>query len=361
MEKKIYLEAYTKGNISALYEYYLINLKGKYKDRLEVDYTERKNYGKFKMIFNRIYRLLKRYDFTVSDYSMLPLKFSRDGMYMCHGYGTKCSPGKNEKNNFKDMFKYKMLLENTSYLVTLSKKEEEYYLNPKDVPSKKRPRYLDIGLPRNDKLLSKSCIKEIKEKIVKELSLEGKKILLYSPTWRGYEFEKEFFFSIHKLKKLNEFLEESNYILLYRPHPFEETIPLDRVSGLGNIIHVGMDIVKDTQDILMCSDMLITDYSSIFVDYLLLDKPIIFFDFDREEYISHRGIVIDFENQLDTPGLKSKSLDELIENIKETFENEEYYKQMAIKSKKQFHTNFAGNSAEKIWDCIIKKILREED
>ena len=100
------------------------------------------------------------------------------------------------------------------------------------------------------------------------------------------------------------------------------------------------------------TDFLITDYSSIFFDYLLLDKPIIFAPFDQEDYLKNdREFYYNYE--LVTPGIKAKDWDEVLERVKNLIYCDNYtYNEERAFIKKMFHTFSDGNSSERVFQAI---------
>ena len=115
---------------------------------------------------------------------------------------------------------------------------------------------------------------------------------------------------------------------------------------------MGYDEYPETRDLMIYSDILITDYSSIFIDYLLLEKPIIFYTFDLREYEKLRGLVIDYDNDIHTPGPKINSLSEIF-----SIDNN-FIKYDLSKSKHFFHKYVDGNSCERIYEFLVNEIRK---
>ena len=75
----------------------------------------------------------------------------------------------------------------------------------------------------------------------------------------------------------------------------------------------------DIQELLMDTDILVTDYSSTYIDYLLLDRPVVFYNFDYQDYLEHdRGMYCDYEKA--APGYKAETFEALMEEYLETGE-----------------------------------------
>ncbi|NIA44653.1 MULTISPECIES: CDP-glycerol glycerophosphotransferase family protein [Providencia] len=135
--------------------------------------------------------------------------------------------------------------------------------------------------PRIVDLLTKSSFSIEKEK--------DTKYILYAPTWRHYDEVKLFPF-IHSNKGFtifNQKLERLGIIILLRLHPrFEFNIEKYLTS---NIINFNSSLCEDISEALNQTDALITDYSSIYCDYLLLNKPVAVIPYDLDRYVSEIG------------------------------------------------------------------------
>lgn len=200
-------------------------------------------------------------------------------------------------------------------------------------------------LARNDIFFLKNLeIYNVKD----ELNIcDNKKIILYTPTWRdNWGMKKPFTYNF--LIQLNNFLEEENYILLLKTHHLWNKIFWEYFN---NIIDIS-DSKIDIQEILKLTDILISDYSSIIIDFLLTDKPIIFYAYDIEEYISNRELYYDFENIVIKKGL-AKNQESLFHLLKVLIKKDYpiNYKKEYTKLKNKFH------KYQKWW--YIEKIINE--
>lgn len=140
-----------------------------------------------------------------------------------------------------------------------------------------------------------------------------KKVYIYMPTWRDLKTD---FLSDSEIDfiQLNKILEEKSYLLLLKLHPLTK-INKEELISLPNIMLLNNDI--DIYPLLPFTDVLITDYSSIYYDYLLMkDKNILLFPFDYHEYITKdRDFAFDFDEY--TPGRRAMNFEELLSNIRE--------------------------------------------
>lgn len=169
---------------------------------------------------------------------------------------------------------------------------------------------LEYGYPRNDILYTKNTSQDInllKEKLGIPLD---KKVILYAPTWRDDEFYSrgKYKFTLQlNLDKMRETLGE-DYVVILRMHYFIAS-QMD-ISGYEGFIF-DFSNYDDIAELYLISDILITDYSSVFFDYANLKRPILFYTYDLEKYRDTlRGFYIDIENEV--PGPLLRNTDEIV-------------------------------------------------
>lgn len=171
---------------------------------------------------------------------------------------------------------------------------------------------LETGYPRNDFLTTFS--EDDVDRIKRTLNLQEtkKKIILYAPTWRdnqhdaekGYVYDNPIDFDY-----LQEKLEDE-YVILFRAH-YLVADSFDFEAYKGFVYDVSK--FDDINELYVIADLLITDYSSVFFDYAILERPMFFYMYDMEEYRDEmRGFYLDI-NQL--PGAILKTETELVEAI----------------------------------------------
>lgn len=171
------------------------------------------------------------------------------------------------------------------------------------------------GYPRNDVLLDSSLqchpLMSIGVDDEARLAVQGAKnakrhVVLYAPTFRKH-FIDPFSYGVLDLHALDRFIDSINALLLVKLHPWMQQ-PKDSGQIYHNIAFASPD--SDIYPLLADVDILVTDYSSIYFDYLLLDKPIVFFCHDLDDYLSEdRGFIFDYATM--TPGPKVRSQTEL--------------------------------------------------
>jgi CDP-glycerol glycerophosphotransferase (TagB/SpsB family) len=177
-----------------------------------------------------------------------------------------------------------------------------------------------LGQPRNDILLKPRSHalrgKDAFQLMLEEAAGAGHRVLLYMPTYRQYSaaWEKEqpsLPWGPEGHKRLSVELQKINAKMFIKPHPWDNA-QWNELGSTGSIRVISGFV--DVYDSLKNVDVLITDYSSIYFDFLLLDRPIIFYCFDLETYLAReRGMYYQYEDV--TPGAKARTLDELIEEL----------------------------------------------
>jgi len=202
------------------------------------------------------------------------------------------------------------------------------------------------GLPRNDVFINAQ--KGYKENLFRAI---------YMPTHRNegeLNIGKLF---LDDIEMINEKLRFSNIELHIKLHFYH--MKQMNIKNYSNIKALDdNNIQQDIYSVMPQYDILITDYSSIFFDYLLTDKPIVFAPFDFEEYLKKdRELYYDYDEV--TPGPKCKSWDEVLDWIVKFKENPELYKKERETVKNRFHNYQDGKSCERVYEEIIK--LRKKD
>lgn len=202
-----------------------------------------------------------------------------------------------------------------------------------------------LGYPRTDLLLNNQ--NQLKKEFYQKLpQMKDKTVILYMPTFRRYgglDIE-DFDYKIN-WEELNKYLKENNSIFIVKRHPLQ-------INQGINFVPSNYDNIIDLQEsnyfsLLIGADIFITDFSSSFFDYLLLNKPIIFYCPDSHEYLSNHGVYIDFPN--DIPGKYCETFDELITTLKNIDKNIDY-----TDYKEYYMGSCDGNSTKKVVKLIME-------
>lgn len=209
------------------------------------------------------------------------------------------------------------------------------------------------GYPANDILYTENNKKSI-DKIKDKLNIpKNKKIILYAPTWRDDNFYKKGHYRMNIELDLDKMQKElgNEYIILLRMHYLiTNNINIEKYKGFVYDYSQGYDI----QELYLVSDILITDYSSVMFDYSNLNRPIIFFTYDIEQYRDAlRGFYFDFEEE--APGPLVVDTEGVIECLKSIDDINKQYEN----KKERFYNKFChiddGNKAKEILDAINLK------
>ena len=214
-----------------------------------------------------------------------------------------------------------------------------------------KSRCIQTGCPRNI-LLTKS-LEKVQEFIQKYESVETKQlvehikqydtVLVYMPTWR--DSQRECFANGFDLQALNACAAAQNACVLMKPHA--NTI-IDKTVQYSNLIFLDGNV--DMYCILPYTHVLITDYSSILYDYILMpEKNVILFHCDYEEYVNSREFIFDIQDNI--VGRKVYTFDELIQVIS----SKDYAMDTTIRQKilDKFWGETSGkNSCELVFDKL---------
>ncbi len=173
---------------------------------------------------------------------------------------------------------------------------------------------IESGYPRNDFLINSNTAETIDLIKLKNNLPFDKKVILYAPTWRDNQFHERGKYKFDLQLDLEQLRNElgDNYIIVLRMHYLvAENMDLTPFEGFA----YDFSYYEDIRELYLVSDILITDYSSVFFDYANLKRPIIFFVYDIEEYRDKlRGFYFDFEEN--APGPLVRETDEVISCIK---------------------------------------------
>jgi CDP-glycerol glycerophosphotransferase (TagB/SpsB family) len=229
-------------------------------------------------------------------------------------------------------------------------------------------KYYITGLPRNDLLLKNDSVNRL-EKII-NCDLKDKKIIFYVPTFRmGFADRIEGIMKNHNVFGFNEFdyskfykyLENTNIIFFMKLHPFEEKLFKKNIKKYNSDRFFLIELKTlteeniDLYEILGSANLLITDYSSVYFDFLILQRQIIFINNDIDIYKKKRGILLE-PYDFWTPGPKVKNQVELQKEITKCFNSDKYY----VKEREVINSiinKYKDNrSCERIHN-VIKKLI----
>ncbi|NUU60932.1 CDP-glycerol glycerophosphotransferase family protein [Paenibacillus sp. JW14] len=228
-------------------------------------------------------------------------------------------------------------------------------------------KYHITGVPRNDALLTANGRANLMN-ILPQWNDSGENIIFFMPTFRksiinpdktegGKNFSNLFGLSEFNKQQLLKFLREQNIMLIIKLHPFEEKFFSKELQDLSDekiytlndttLESAGMDLY----DVLNAADMLLTDYSSVYIDYLLLNRPVVFLPTDLEEYKTNRGLLLE-PYEFWTPGPKIDTQKELQETISHYLKNSTWYENERNTILNLCHKYQDAHSSVRVWELI---------
>ncbi|MGG1572268.1 bifunctional glycosyltransferase/CDP-glycerol:glycerophosphate glycerophosphotransferase [Fictibacillus sp. NRS-1165] len=211
---------------------------------------------------------------------------------------------------------------------------------------------LEFGYPRND-ILHDADREEKAQQVKPQLGLPlDKKVILYAPTWRDddyYESGKYKFQLRLDLEEMKQRLGDE-YVILLRMHYFiADNIDTAGAEGFAYNFSKHNDIAE----LYLISDLLITDYSSVFFDYANLQRPILFYTYDLEKYRDTlRGFYIDMEKEVPGPLLRDSS--EVISSIKNIDIVKKQYKENYDRFYDKYCSWENGNATQRVIERVFK-------
>lgn len=228
-----------------------------------------------------------------------------------------------------------------------------------------KQRVLPLGYPRYDSLLRENdAARQFAEKY---LHVEGKKLIIWLPTYRQkqysaadsseakieYQYDIPLLKSEDELQLINEICKKENVVILVKRHPYQKEYSCEK-NSYSNILFMSSSDLEQKgvclYEILGVTDALISDYSSVAIDYMLLDKPMAFALDDFEKYKAARGFV--FENPLSyMPGHHLYSVTDLQNFIRDISEEKDLYKRERDRILPCVH-NETDHYCKRIWESI---------
>lgn len=222
------------------------------------------------------------------------------------------------------------------------------------------------GQPRNDYLFMNSEQQPLAELLDCDTS-KYNKLVLYMPTFRigrdrieGTTEHLDFLRS----ERFNKFLSDENMLFVLKLHPFEEKYWFSQGNFKqcnGNIVILKTECLTNhlitIYEVLKNFDILITDYSSIYFDFLLLNRPIIFLPLDLEDYARTRGFLLE-PYDFWASGPKVTTVEMLIDEIRKCISDPTYYENERAIVNNLINQFQDGNSCGRVWKEILRMAER---
>lgn len=309
---KVIFESYPtySNHAKALYEY----MKKTYENKMDFYWIVNNNEeyellkGNINCIINNseeFFQMIKKADIIFTTHGQLIEYKTNNQIYvnLWHGIGPKKIGYILDEKNLAPQdedFYYNLQLK-TDYIIVPSKFWQLIFCS---IFKTDYNRILPIGYPKLDHIINSRG----KDNLYKILGLkkEYEKIIFYTPTFKkslgriDETFNKANIFNLESYDEniLLDFLEKNNYLLCIKHHPSEE-------NSINKIKHPNVKYIIEEElrnnnlsinEILNSADILITDYSSLGLEFSFLEKPVIYLTNTIEEYKKNRGIIFDDEN-----------------------------------------------------------------
>ncbi len=208
--------------------------------------------------------------------------------------------------------------------------------------------FLPVGMARLDGFLDEKNIADFKKEFYKQYpDFIDKKVILFAPTFRG-SGQKNAYYDLDKidLDEIYKFCGDK-WIFVIKLHPFIDNsfeIPEEYRDKIFDFWDY-----QDINKLYYVTDLLVTDYSSNYYDYALLEKPVIFYTYDREFYELTRGVHRGVKQH--APGKVVESFEEFLQALKDEDFEEDKIKEFA----KENFGHYTGDGADKAIDEILLK------
>ncbi|MHA1626836.1 MAG: CDP-glycerol glycerophosphotransferase family protein [Candidatus Asgardarchaeia archaeon] len=270
-----------------------------------------------------------------------------------HGIPLK-TIGLYDKLGILDKIRVLFLGKKTNYFITTSSFTSKIFSRVFNIDMSK---FIVLGQPRCDPLFKRNgeCLRIIKELFEKE---PNGRIIFYLPTFRRYDrgLCRRMVTELIEDESFRDFIIKNEILFLFKPHPKDEGI-FEKFSIEKNLKMVTDEQLRSKKltvyDLLAAVDILITDYSSTYFDFLLLNRPIVFYVPDFDEYSKRRGFILE-PFDFWTPGDKARNVDELMEALNEAIERPDKYEKERLWMRDLLFEYKDGNSSERVVEFILK-------
>ena len=292
------------------------------------------------------------YDYYLPSFSNKPRKGSRliqvwhgCGAFKKWGYSIKDSSWGLKSSQYD---KYKIHKTYTD-VFTSSEEVNEIYAEAFGID---RSKIKALGVARTDVFFDKNFVENKAKEVRKKYNIDNnKKILLWAPTFRGDNLNRSHNEITLDLEKMYNALKDE-YVLLIKLHPYlvkgfnARTFAPEYMRSFVIKTHPSYPI----ENLLCAADVVISDYSSLIFEYSILEKPMIFYPYDLEEYEKSRPFYYEYSDFV--PGEIVRNTDEIIKAVR-TVENS-FDKHKVKEFKNKFMSACDGKSAERIFSEITK-------
>ena len=206
----------------------------------------------------------------------------------------------------------------------------------------KEQNIIPTGVPRTDILFDEYYEEKIVDEMKEELPIiKGKEVILFAPTFRGSGHHTAHypFFKID-FARFARYCRENNAVVLFKMHPFVKNrlnIPREYEQYFVDVSNF-----REVNDILFITDVLISDYSSLVYEFAVFKRPMLFYAFDLEDYITSRDFYEPYEHFV--PGKIVESFGDLMTSL----DNRDYQVEKVAPFLEKHFKYHDGRSSERV-------------
>ncbi len=303
------------------------------------------------------YRALATSGYLINN-ATFPVEFSKrpEQVYLNTWHGTPLKrmgfdigdPASRVANVIRNFLSADYLLAANRFMV------EQMYESAHKLRNIYRGEVIEEGYPRIDRQFTDAAGTEaIRERLeATGLPLDGRKIILYAPTWKGESFARprdDAEELIRRVTELETLIDTSKYVVLLKIHQVVHRFASHRPEFQGRLVPNEIP----TNDVLAATDILVTDYSSTFFDFLATGRPIAFLTPDISEYAGYRGLYMEPE---EWPGPVVQTVSELAVELNAIAESgprsEVAARYLAMQEK--YSANEDGNATTRVIDIVFR-------
>ena len=338
----IFKELLNNPKYSQLTHIWVVNDSSKVKPQ----YKTAKNVTIIKHNSKEYFYYLARAKYLISN-TTFPQFFIRkpQQVYLNTWHGTPLKTlGKEIKGGMGHHVNWQRNLLQATHIIQPNKFTADYVTKVNDIEGFCSAKIFESGYPRQDLTLNTNA-----SSIREQLNVDpGKKVVLWAPTWRGSighikTSDTDRF--INDYKHIQESLGD-DYIVLLRVHHLL-TKPMEQ-AGLGNFL---VDETIDTNELLAAVNILITDYSSVAIDFLVTGRPLVLYCYDLKHYEKSRGFVI---NPSQLPAPLCKTAKQTIKAIQKAEIDAPHYEDSYRKNQNIFTYLDNGTATQRVIDFVFE-------
>lgn len=238
----------------------------------------------------------------------------------------------------------------TDYLISPNVFHTGIYLDTFKLQGLYEGTIIEEGQPRSDRIYHTDRTKVIEELKALGVSVDpDKKIIMYAPTWKGSDFgNPELGLSAYFdfLDKVKASVNMEEYQVFVKPHQQVYRFIKDDPQVSAEFIPATID----TNSLLSVVDILVSDYSSIYFDFLDTGRPVLFYIPDLEMYKNYRGVYFPLE---ELPGPTTKNLDDIVAWINDIDRVQKEYQEVYDKNVAWACPKDDGRVSEKVWEIVL--------